>query len=106
MVSYEVWQRFMPVYFAYYAGIMLDAFGYCRICYHTLITVTYSAFNYAGIIGLGLATTCGQFLDMNNQHDIAIISTNFNNCLSVIHFSYNVMVINLFNHSPAVVVVI
>ena len=31
MVSYEVWQRLsnnMPVYFAYYAGIMLDAFGY------------------------------------------------------------------------------
>ena len=39
MVSYEVWQRLsnnMPVYFAYYAGIMLDAFG--------------CAFNYAGII--------------------------------------------------------
>ena len=31
MVGYEVWQRLsnnMPVYFAHYAGIMLDAFGY------------------------------------------------------------------------------
>ena len=30
-LSYEVWQRLsnnMPVYFAYYAGITLDAFGY------------------------------------------------------------------------------
>ena len=30
-LSYEVWQRLsnnMPVYFAYYAGIMLNAFGY------------------------------------------------------------------------------
>ena len=44
-LSYEVWQRLsndMPVYFAYYAGIMLDAL------------VTYYAFYYAGIIGLGL----------------------------------------------------
>ena len=32
----------MPVYFAYYAGIMLDAFGYL-LCFY-----------YAGIIGLGL----------------------------------------------------
>ena len=30
-LSYGAWQRLsnnMPVYFAYYAGIMLDAFGY------------------------------------------------------------------------------
>ena len=29
--SYEIWQKLsnnIPVYFAYYAGIMLDAFGY------------------------------------------------------------------------------
>ena len=40
MVSYEVWQRLsynMSVYFAYYAGIMLDAFGYLLcflLCWH------------------------------------------------------------------------
>ena len=34
-ISYEVWQRLsnnMPVYFAYYAGTMLDAFDY-RLCF-------------------------------------------------------------------------
>ena len=36
----------MPVYFAYYAGIMLDGFGYLQ----------YYALNYASIIGLGLAS--------------------------------------------------
>ena len=35
----------MLVYFAYYAGIMLDAW------------ITYYAFNYAGIIDLGLFST-------------------------------------------------
>ena len=39
-LSYEAWQRLsnnMPVYFAYYADIMLDAFGYplCfLLCWH------------------------------------------------------------------------
>ena len=36
LVSYKVWQRLsnnMSVYFAYYAGIMLDTFGYL-LCWH------------------------------------------------------------------------
>ena len=38
----------MPVYFAYYAGIMLDAFGYLLCFYYAEI---------ASIIGLGLVAT-------------------------------------------------
>ena len=39
IISYEVWQRLsnnVPVYFAHYAGIMLDAFGLLcfLLCWH------------------------------------------------------------------------
>ena len=59
MVSYEVWQRLsnnMPVYFAYYAGIMLDACGYLLY-----------AFYYASIIGLGLGTRIHGMLENHGK---------------------------------------
>ena len=52
MISYEVWQRLsnnILVYFAYYAGIMLDAFGY-PLCfyYHTVGNFRGSNFSCFG----------------------------------------------------------
>ena len=60
MVSYEVWQKLsnnMPVYFAYYAGIMLEVFGYL-LCFY-----------YAGIIGLGLFVSNKNYSKHLNTHN-------------------------------------